>query len=122
MNCPTCRAHVEPDQQYCRACGTALSDEQPQRVRPQMVILIAVIVTFLGIIGAIAGDMAGMKWAKFAGVLIALTGMFSIVAGSLIVEMLGPKKPARPIGAEPPAPNDLERADTTNKLLPVGDA
>jgi hypothetical protein len=75
--------------------------------------LICVLLTFAGIVAAIAGDMEGLRWLKFTGVFIAIAGMFSIVAGSLILEMRGEPKNL-------PQPATLEKAATTNKLLPVG--
>src|SRR4051812_23202056 len=94
MNCPSCGASTEQDQQFCRVCGTALTDDPPRGVRPQMVMLILFMVIFLGIIGGISGDMIGLKWVKFAGVFIAIAGMFSLAASSIIMTMPknGPKK------------------------------
>lgn len=118
MNCPTCGTPIEIDQQFCRTCGTGLVDDTPRRVRPQMVMLIALLVIFGGIMAALGGDMAGVRWLKFTGVIIAIAGMFSMVASSLILEMLSPK-PSQVKRTH--APVSVERAGTTNKLLPVGE-
>jgi len=118
MNCPSCGVPVEADQQFCRSCGNALLDDRPRRVRPQIVMLIIFAVIFLGLIAGISGDMASLKWLKFTGVFIAIAGMFSLAAASILLSMpkSGRRKPKK--GLQPPA---LERADTTNKLLPIGE-
>ena len=82
-----------------------------------MLTLISVLVTFAGIILAIAGSMAGLRWLNFTGVFIAIAGMFSVVAGSLILQMRGPGRPQPKDVSQQPT---LERADTTSKLLPIG--
>jgi hypothetical protein len=89
----------------------------PPRIRPQIVMLYCVLLTFAGIVVALAGDMGGLRWLKFAGVFMAIGGMFSIIASSLILEMRSPKR-FQPENV--PQPATLRRADTTNKLLPVG--
>ncbi len=92
-------------------------DEGPRRVRPQMVMLVIFAVIFLGIIGGIFGDMTSLKWLKFAGVFVAIAGMFSIAGASLIMSM---PKAGRAKPKEGKPSSSLERADTTNKLLPIG--
>jgi predicted nucleic acid-binding Zn ribbon protein len=117
MNCPGCGTPVEAGQQFCRSCGTALTDEMRPGLRPQILTLICVLLTFVGIVVGIAGGMAELRWLKNTGVLLAITGMFSIVAGNLILQMRGPQRLTRRHDPEPP---NFERADTTNKLLPLG--
>jgi len=81
-----------------------------------MLIIFAVI--FLGIVAGISGDMAGWKWLKFTGVFIALAGMFSMAGASILMSL---PKAARPKPKKGQLPPTLERADTTNKLLPIGE-
>lgn len=118
MNCPGCSASVETDQQFCRSCGTALLTDSPSRFRPQVVMLLTLLLTFIGIIIAIGGDMAGLRWLKFTGVFAALGGLFSMMAAAIIMDMRSPKRSALRNAQQPAT---LERADTTNKLLPVGE-
>ena len=118
MKCPTCASAADPGQQYCRTCGTLLHEPASGGIRPQMMMLIAVVLIFFGIIGAIAGDMAGLRWAKFAGVFIALGGMFSMIAGSLIIEMFDRRSPRRKAAGSPQEPLSVDNSGTTNKLLP----
>jgi hypothetical protein len=83
-----------------------------------MVMLAIFLVIFVGIMTGISGDMAGLRWLKFTGVFIAIAGMFSIAGASLIMSM--PKNGRRkPKHIDPPT--SLERADTTNKLLPIAE-
>ena len=89
----------------------------PPRVRPQVLTLISVLVTFAGIMLGIAGGMIELRWLRFTGVFIAIAGMFSIVIGGLIVQMRSTARRKPKASWQPP---DLERADTTNKLLPIG--
>jgi hypothetical protein len=93
-------------------------DDQPSRVRPQVVMLIIFLVIFLGVMAALSGDMAGLRWLKFTGVFIAIGGIFSMAAASIIMSMpkAGRQKPKKT-----QQPLTVERADTTNKLLPVGE-
>ena len=118
MNCSSCGGSVEPDQQFCRSCGSLLLDDQPRRVRPQIVMLIIFAVIFLGVVAGMSGDMAGLKWLKFTGVFIALAGMFSMAGASILMSMPKAARPKPQKGLQPPT---LERADTTNKLLPIGE-
>lgn len=117
MNCPDCGSTIKEDQQFCRSCGAALPDA-PRRMRRQFLMLISMILTFLGIIVAISGDIAAIGWLKFTGVFIAISGMFSIVIGSLILQM---RRPVRTKPTNAAQSISAERADTTNKLLPVGE-
>src|SRR3954453_12163456 len=117
MNCPNCGTSVETDQQFCRSCGTALMDDMPRRISPQVLTLICVLMTFAGIILGVGGGMADLRWLKAIGVLIAITGMFSIVAGNLILQLRSSQRRKPQTSRQPP---ELERADTTNKLLPLG--
>ena len=88
------------------------------RMRSGVVILIMFFVIFAGIIAAMSGDMAGLRWLKFAGVFIAITGIFALAASSIVLPMLESdrRKPKKA-----PQLRTLERADTTNKLLPIGE-
>src|SRR6478609_6341415 len=108
MNCPNCGTSVQADQQFCRSCGTALMDDMPRRISPQVLTLICVLMTFAGIILGVGGGMADLRWLKAIGVLIAITGMFSIVAGNLILQL---RRPRRPTPRHVPQPATLERAD-----------
>src|SRR5437763_10904544 len=117
MSCPDCGASVEEDQQFCRSCGRDLLPDVPRRMRPQVVMLMTFMLTFVGVGVALSGDMASIRWLKFTGIFIALAGMFSIIAASILIGMRESGSQKR---KTPDVPVTLDRA-TTNKLLPVGE-
>ena len=73
---------------------------------------------FGGLLVAMGGKLWAVKWVIFAGLLITFGGMFCITAYAMLHQS-GPRKSKRasPRSAEPVT----LAADTTNKLLPVGD-
>ncbi len=93
-------------------------EDKPRISRGQMNGLIFIAMTFGGIMLALAGKMMEVKWLTFTGVFIAIGGMFLIAAYSLVSQSLPRRrKPASPIQTVA----ELERADTTNKLPPIGE-
>jgi hypothetical protein len=76
---------------------------------------------FGGLLIAMAGKLWATKWVIFVGLLITFGGMFAIAAYGLLRQM-SPRRSKR--AAEPDSPTETEatlRADTTNKLLPIGE-
>ncbi len=130
MTCPNCGISVDNDQQFCRSCGTPVGDDATQWILPQTVVLISLLLMFLGIIVGVIGGMIELRWLKFTGVYITLIGFVSLVGGNLILQRIAETrqkwrvaktKAERRRTQQPAGSADLERADTTKKLLPVGE-
>ena len=117
MNCPNCGSETLADQQFCRSCGTDLVGDRPSTFRPQIGGLLILLMIFGGLLTAMAGKLWSVKWVTFTGVFIMIGGMFLIAAYGLLRQSRPRKRKAKPVA--PPEP--LLRADTTNKLLPIGD-
>jgi hypothetical protein len=96
-----------------------------------MVAIIAVVLMFLGIIVSVTGGMVELRWLKFTGVYMTLLGFIALVGGNLILQQVAEtrrnwriadarakRRRSAPASGDP---QTLERADTTNKLLPVGE-
>lgn len=66
---------------------------------------------------AIMGKMIDMRWLVFTGVFICIGGMFLMAALAMFRETRPKKRTPRQV----PEPAPLTRADTTNKLLPIGE-
>ena len=69
---------------------------------------------------SIFGKMFEMRWVAYLGLIVMMTGAFIIAAYGFIRETR-PRRRA-PNAEQPVQPVSIENADTTNKLLPVGDA
>jgi hypothetical protein len=130
VNCPSCGASVEADQQFCRSCGASVGDDLSPLILPQTVALISLLLMFFGIFVGVTGGMVELRWLRFTGVYITLIGFVSLVGGNLILQRIAETKSrwriaaakAKRRGSPPPEGSQpLERADTTNKLLPVGE-
>jgi hypothetical protein len=80
---------------------------------------------FVGLLVAIFGKMFEMKWLAYLGLVVLFTGAFIIAAYGLMRETrprrrkAAQREPAE--RAEMTTPPSLEKADTTNKLLPPTD-
>lgn len=72
---------------------------------------------FGGLLTAMGGKLFGVKWITFTGLFIMIGGIFLVAAYGLLRETRPRKRKAKPVA--PPEP--VLRADTTNKLLPIGD-
>ena len=77
--------------------------------------------TFGGLLIAIGAKIWAVKWLMFAGLVLTLCGMFGIAA----LGLLGQTHRRKPRARRKPTPPALQpepvRADTTNKLLPIGE-
>jgi hypothetical protein len=93
--------------------------------------LIAVLLMLAGIFIGVTGGMVELRWLKFTGVYITLFGFVAMVAGNLILQRIAEtrtrwrvadmKSQRRRRAESPRTAATVERADTTNKLLPVGE-
>ena len=120
MSCPECGKPILDGQNYCRECGTELIADRHNRARVGGVVILGVM--FAGLLVAIFGKMFEMPWLKFLGLVVLLTGAFVIAAYAYLGETR-PRKRAKvkiPPKTFPSADLIIEKADTTNKLLPVG--
>jgi hypothetical protein len=88
---------------------------------PQAWGLFALILIFGGILIAMGAKIWDVKWLLFAGLVLAFGGMFGIAALGLLGQTSGRTSKARRKSAPPAAQKELVRADTTNKLLPIGE-
>jgi hypothetical protein len=74
---------------------------------------------FAGLMVAIFGKMFDMRWLAYLGLAVMMTGAFVIAAYGFLRETR-PHRRAHPGIAPPVVRTSVEKADTTNKLLPVG--
>ena len=116
MNCPNCGSLTLADQQFCRSCGAGLiADERRRSIPPQFW---GLVMAFGGILLAMTGKMTDLRWLLLAGVFISVGGMFLTAALSLLRQSRPRKRKNIPSHQSPQA---FSKADTTNKLLPVGE-
>lgn len=73
------------------------------------------LLAIVGVMIAMGGKFLDERWVIFTGVFIMMSGVF-IVAVYALMRQLRPRKPK---ALQPPRPATVERADTTNKLLPI---
>jgi predicted nucleic acid-binding Zn ribbon protein len=116
MICPKCGKSIESDQRFCRSCGEKLVAGRPNVVR--MAAMGALTLVFAGLMVSIFGKMFEMRWLAYIGLVVMMTGAFAIAAYSLFRETRPRKSTVVPT-FQPIA--TLEKVDTTNKLLPLGD-
>ena len=116
MNCPKCGIQILSDQQFCRSCGADLTAGVRRGFRPQSFGLVALVMTSGGLLVSLAGAMVELRWLIFAGVFIMIGGMFLIAALSMLRQSRPRKGKPNPVQHQ----IDFEQADTTNKLLPIG--
>ena len=116
MHCPNCGSSILADQQFCRSCGAGLKGGEARILPGRSVPVLMLVIMFCGIMIAIGGGMAEIKLLTFIGVAIALAGMFMIPAYSL----MGNSRPRKRKNVPTPHTSTIESADTTNKLLPIG--
>ncbi len=117
MNCPSCGSETFLNQQYCRSCGADLVEDRPRSIRPQIVGLLILTLTFGGLLLAMTGKLFDLRWMIFTGVFVMIGGMFCVAAAALLRQSLPRKRKRKTV--EQPEP--MLGADTTNKLLPIGD-
>lgn len=116
MNCPNCGSTTSADQQFCRSCGESLTTDEPRRsTAPQFW---GLVMAFGGILLAMSGKIADLRWLLFAGVFLSIGGMFLIAALSILRQSRPRKHKAI---VSPQRSESLSPADTTNKLLPIGE-
>ena len=119
MNCPACGKSIDEGQNFCRDCGAELIASRPSRVRMAGVGVIAMM--FIGLLVAMFGKMFEMKWLSYLGLVVMFTGAFIIAAyGFLRETRLRKRAKNRSDNFQIPTLS-VERADTTSKLLPVGE-
>lgn len=114
MNCPNCGLQTLADQQFCRSCGESLIADRPRTIPPQFW---GLVMAFGGILLAMTGKLVDLRWLMFAGVFISVGGMFFIPAFTLLRQ----SRPRKRKATQLQQPDFLTPADTTNKLLPLGD-
>ena len=112
MYCPNCGTATVSNQQYCRTCGVGLTVDGRTPFNMRAWGLVALILMFGGLLVAMGGKLADMKWLIFAGLFIMFSGIFAIAAFALI-------RQTRPRRRAPAAVPEMLRADTTNKLPPL---
>ena len=117
MNCPNCGSETFGNQQYCRSCGADLVGDRPRISRGQIRGLFILMMTFGGLMVALSGKMLELRWLTFTGVFIMVGGMFLVAAYSLLRQ----SRPRRSKRKAIEQPEMALRADTTNKLLPIGE-
>lgn len=117
MNCPTCGSSTTPDQQFCRSCGTGLIGNEKRPFNPRFWNLLALALTFGGLMIAMTGKLIDLRWVIFAGVFVSMGGMFSIAALGVLRQTSPGRSKRTPIQQ----PNSLSPAETTKKLSPIGD-
>jgi hypothetical protein len=71
---------------------------------------------FGGLMVAMTGKMVDIRWLTFAGVFACMGGMFLMAAFAMYRQTSPKKRRSRPTAP----PVSLDRAGTTNKLLPIG--
>ncbi|CAN5368764.1 hypothetical protein BH10ACI2_BH10ACI2_19290 [soil metagenome] len=114
MNCPNCGTPTVADQQFCRSCGAVLTERVRRRIPTQFW---GLVLAFGGLMVAMMGKMVDLRWLIFAGVFILIGGMFLIATLSMLQQSRPRKR--KVVEVHPPA--EPLRADTTNKLLPIGE-
>lgn len=91
--------------------------EKPRGSNPRIWGLLTLMVTFVGLFVAMAGKILDMRWLSFTGLFIMICAMFGVAAYALVRETRPRKRGTR----QPMKPQAIEQANTTNRLLPIGD-
>lgn len=113
MNCPKCGSPTFAEQQFCRSCGATLIEAERRMIPPQFW---GLAMAFGGILIALSGKMADLRWLVFAGVFISIAGMFLIAA----IPLLRRSAPRKNRAAASQQPHFLTPTGITNKMLPLG--
>ena len=115
MNCSNCGLQISTDQQFCRSCGTELWADERGSSFPLSII--GLMLAFGGIIIALTARMLLQHDIfVFIGVIISVTGMFSIAAIPMISAMRTGKKHTRKAADKTAV---LAPAESTMKLPPM---
>jgi len=120
MNCPECSTQIEPGQNYCRDCGMELVAQPPSRVRAAGIAVLAMM--FVGLLIGIGGKMFDMRWLAYLGLVILFTGAFIFAVYGFLRETRPRRHRSGRVQTPDlasPATLTVQKADTTNKLLPV---
>jgi len=80
--------------------------------------MVMLMLIFSGLLIAMGGKLWAVKWVIFSGLIIMFAGVFPIAAYGLI-RQTRPRR-SKPI-VTPKQQAEILAADTTNKLLPIGD-
>lgn len=117
MNCSNCGTPTISDQQFCRTCGTELMAGGSKRLNRRFWALAMLTWMFAGLLVSMTGKMLDLRWMIFTGIFLMIGGMFGVAVVATIRQS-GPRKRN---AADFLTPDSLSRAETTNKLLPIGD-
>lgn len=116
MNCPNCGSQTKADQHFCRECGASLAEGEKRSFNPRAWGLLILILLFGGLMITMTGKMLDLRWLAFTGFFIIIGSLFSAAALSLWRQT----RPRKRKTVSSPQPESFERADTTNKLFPLG--
>jgi len=145
MYCPNCATLQSDEQKFCRACGFDLRvvsqaftsegnepDEseatgsqrfQSQRARFEFLGICTIV--FALMIGCLIPISLGLfhNWAGIKELTLVLSGLAGLpLFGGIILLLYADTLPKLRVNKEPQRSKPLRRADTTNKLLSVGQA
>ena len=112
MNCPNCGSDLNSDHRFCRFCGESLSADFRRPIPP---VFWGLVIAFGGIMIAMGGKIIDLRWMLFAGVFLAITGMFFIPASSILRRSRRRKRKVTIPARTPP----IQAVETTNKLHPM---
>ncbi|HEV8593841.1 MAG TPA: hypothetical protein VGQ55_17185 [Pyrinomonadaceae bacterium] len=90
--------------------------DEPRGFNLQFWGLLTLLMVFGGLLLAMGGKIFDVKWVIFTGLLIMMSGVFFVAAYGLLRQSLPRKR--KPVPS--PQQESLSPADTTNKLLTIG--
>lgn len=97
--------------------------DKPRKSDPRKWAFLAVALSLIGVLIAMGGKLADSKLIVFAGAfMIVATMLFGVLGAYLVAMRPRPRLKRTSIANNPAEPELLQRADTTNKLLPIANA